>query len=231
MLRLEGEKAVDAVISAYTDVCCENVIQVEIHWFVRVFPQATFPQKDPFHALKLVMEETSGASHGLHVSFCRGLRNCLLKWDKTSVDKALNIFMKDERDGKKLVHEVAKSNMLETARYTEGVMNYIKSDRSLVEKEALELFDNIRSKDLVLAKSAKGANWPYQRYIKKEVEGIQRGTEAHLNNFLVHLQKGCYEDPLPVTEMNVTSKVEPQNIGQLRMPLKLIRLQGSYQHL
>jgi hypothetical protein len=25
--------------------------------------------------------------------------------------------------------------------------------------------------------------------------------------------------------------VEPQNIGQLRMPLKLIRLQGSYQHL
>jgi hypothetical protein len=135
--------------------------------------------------------------------------------------------MKDERGGKKLVREVAKSNMLETARYTEGIMNYIEGDRSLVEKVALELFDNIRSKDLALAKSAKGANRPYRRYIKKAVEGIQRGTEAHVNNFHVYLQKGCYEDPLPVTEMNVTSKVESQNIEQLRMPLKLIRLRGT----
>jgi hypothetical protein len=69
---------------------------------------------------------------------------------------------------------------------------------------------------LALAKSAKEANRPYcSRYIKKAVVGIQRGTEAHLNNFPVHLQKGCYEDPLPVTEMNVPSKVEAQNIKQL----------------
>jgi hypothetical protein len=73
MLRIEGEEAVKAAISAYSDVFCENVIQVAFHWFVKMFPGATHPQKDPFHGFKLVTDETAGANHCLHESFCRGL--------------------------------------------------------------------------------------------------------------------------------------------------------------
>ncbi len=170
--------------------------------------------------------ETAGANHCLHVSFCRGLRNCLLKWDKVSVNDALDIFMKDEKGGKGLVREVAKSNMLETRRYMEGIMNYVEHNRDLVENEAMEVFNNIKSKDMALAEAAKQAKRPYRSYIKKPVEGVQRGTEAHLENFLKHVQKGCYEDPLPVKEMNLPSKKELEN-RELKLPPKLIRLRGT----
>ena len=45
-----------------------------------------------------------------------------MKWDIVSGNESLDIFMKDKKGRKGLVHEVAKSNMLETAKYTEGIM-------------------------------------------------------------------------------------------------------------
>jgi hypothetical protein len=108
----------------------------------------------------------------------------------------------------------------------EGIMNYVEHNRDLVENEAMEVFNNIKSKDMALAEAAKQAKRPYRSYIKKPVEGVQRGTEAHLENFLKHVQKGCYEDPLPVKEMNLPSKKELEN-RELKLPPKLIRLRGT----
>jgi hypothetical protein len=85
--------------------------------------------------------------------------------------------------------------------------------------------NNIKSKDMAMAEEAKQAKMPYWSYIKKPVEGVQRGTKACLENFLEHMQKECYEHPLPVKEMNLPSKKELEN-SKLKLSPKLVRLRG-----
>jgi hypothetical protein len=226
MLRLGGQHSVDAVISAYSDVCCENVTDVEKHWYVRMFPNATSPRKDLFHGLKLVTEETVSGTHPLNAAFCKGLRDCFLKWDEDSVNEALAMFLKDDNGGKGLVHEVARSNMLQTRRYTEGIKNFVDDNREEAEKKALELYKTIAAQDTRMAEAAKREGKAYRRYLKQPIEGVQRGTEAHLENFLVHYQKGCFKDPLPIDEMNVPSKEVPDDTS-LKSPSRLIRKRGT----
>jgi hypothetical protein len=84
-----------------------------------------------------------------------------LKWDIVSGNESLDIIMKDKKGRKGLVHEVAKSNMLETHWYMEGIMNYVEHNRDLVENEARAVLNNIKSKDMAMAEEAKQAKMPY----------------------------------------------------------------------
>ena len=118
---------------------------------------ATSPQKDLFHGLKLVTDETGSGTHLLNASFCRGMQNCFLKCDENSVNELLDMFLKDNNGGKGLICEVAKSNMLQTYRYTEGIKNYVKDNREEAEKEALECYKTIAAQDMRMAEMAKGS--------------------------------------------------------------------------
>jgi hypothetical protein len=191
-----------------------------------MFPNATSPCEDIFHGLKSVTDGTAAGSHPLNASFCQGLRNCFLKWDESSLDEALDMYMKDENGGKGLVREVAKNNMLNTHWYTEGVMNYVEDNREEAEKEAKAFYEMIAAQDEQLADAAKQGGKNYQRFLKKRVQGVQRGTKAHLENFLVHYQKGCFKDPLPIKQMNVPFKEECNN-ASLKSPPRLICLCGT----
>jgi hypothetical protein len=136
------------------------------------------------------------------------------------------MFLKDDNGGKGLVHEVARSNMLQTRRYTEGIKNFVDDNREEAEKKALELYKTIAAQDTRMAEAAKREGKAYRRYLKQPIEGVQRGTEAHLENFLVHYQKGCFKDPLPIDEMNVPSKEVPDDTS-LKSPSRLIRKRGT----
>lgn len=103
----------------------------------------------------------------------------------------------------------------------------METNRSKAERDIWELFARIQAKDQWLAEQAKEKGQGYVRYLKPQLEGVQRGTEACVENFIVHLQKGCYEDLLSCEEMNLPAEQSTGAKTSSKKPAKLMRLRGT----
>jgi hypothetical protein len=87
---LGGQPAVDEVIAAFTDTCCQGKLLPETHCLTSIFPNCKrAPLKDPFHGVKGILNETTGFGHPLHETLRKGLWRIILKWDEESVKEGL----------------------------------------------------------------------------------------------------------------------------------------------
>jgi hypothetical protein len=59
-----------------------------------------------------------------------------------------------------------------------------------------------QSGGLAVGTSSKTEGKQYQLYFKLEIKVIPPGAEAAINNFIGHLEKGYFVDPLPCNEMS-----------------------------
>jgi hypothetical protein len=66
-----GQEHVDAVVAAYTDICCEGLKDPSKHWLADMWPCVKrAPLKDAKHAMLLVTDNASyGPSHNFHPFF------------------------------------------------------------------------------------------------------------------------------------------------------------------
>ena len=138
-----------------------------------------------WHGVEIVKRETAGFEHPLHEAFSRGLWNCLLKWESKSTDAALFHFRTHHQEGKKYrTPEAAREAMFKIERYKSSIYNYIDgagTDR--VVKDVRAHYSETKRLDLEYAEQCKQEGKGYRHYFKKNIQGIQLGAEAALENF------------------------------------------------
>jgi hypothetical protein len=101
VLRIGGEAEAEKLIAVYSDTCCQNHTNPKNHFITKTFPNCKrAPLKDVFHAIKLVLYETTGFGHSLHNAFRDGLWEAILKWERESEDVAVLHFMTHHDEGK-----------------------------------------------------------------------------------------------------------------------------------
>ena len=162
------------------------------------------PLKDAWHGVQVVSRETAGFGHPLHDAFIGGYLGLLLKWDQQSSDEALDHFMKHNENGKRIhSREVARVEMMRNERYKSSVDNYISAaDIPETVHGIKDLYLKTKALDLELENEALKKEKGYRRYFKPEIKGIQVGTEAAIENFISHVEKRCFVDPLPCNDMS-----------------------------
>jgi hypothetical protein len=119
MLRIGGEVEAKKLIAVYSDTCCQNKTNPNDHFITKIFPNCKrAPLKDVFHAIELVLYETTGFGHPLHNAFRDGLWGAILKWETESEDAAVLHFMKHHDEGKTIkAKTLALSLMRKYDRY------------------------------------------------------------------------------------------------------------------
>jgi hypothetical protein len=105
--------------------------------------------------------------------------------------------------------------------------NYVRHNLTAA-NDAMTHYGKIYKMDQDAATNARSQHKRYQKYFLDAIPGKRRGTEYEIQNFVYHLRKGCYRDPLPPEEM---SYVIPQtgkdaSSGTNKMPL-LRRKRGT----
>lgn len=189
----------------YFDLCCENGIDRTAHWFVRAWPNVTHaPMKDLFHATKMVTGPLSvrGPTHDLHTNFCQQLSLANLQFTEDSIRAAVTECGNEcpEIPSDRLRHEVVR-----TKRFKKKMYNFTPEiDVAALETETV--WARLKREDEMLRQEAAASNVKYQSYILSAVPHVRRGGEWEMQNFLLHLRKGCYADPLPPEEMSYVSK-------------------------
>jgi hypothetical protein len=210
---------------AYSDVCCENFNNRKEHWFAKLWPKATeAPFKDPFHGIKMVCDSTVGASHDLHNNFAAGMSNALFGFKMESIRDAV----KDLRGKNPTMNpEEAKAEVLRSGYYRKRMYNYVRHNLTAA-NDTMTLYNKTDQLDKEAATKARQQGNKYQKYFLGEIPGKRRGTEYEIQNFLYHLQKGCYRDPLPPEQMSykIPRTVKDTLDGTSKMPL-LRRKRGT----
>jgi hypothetical protein len=142
--RLGGQPAVDEVIAAYTDTCCQGRLDPESHFLTSLFPMCKrAPLKDVFHGVKGILNETTGFGHPLYESLRKGLWKAVFKWDEESVQEALAHFKQKDKDGQQLADICARDIMFEKKEYRESMYNYINEHATEVERDVRKLYKDI----------------------------------------------------------------------------------------
>lgn len=204
------------VIAAYDDVCCRNLDDPTDHYLPLMFKSCKrAPLKDAWHGVQVVLRETAGFGHPLHDAFAAGIWGLLLKWDQASSDEALDHFTQHNENGKRIrSRELARVEMMRNERYKSSVDNYISAaDISETVRGVKDLYLKTKAMDLELEREAGEKGDGYRRYFKREIKGIQAGSEAAIENFVSHLEKGCFVDPLPCSEMSYLKSSKVPNDG------------------
>jgi hypothetical protein len=215
ILRIGGQAAVDQVIAGYSDVCCQQLKDPQDHYSTKLFrcvERALI--KDPWHLVRGVLDETTGFSHPLYEPFRNMMWSNLLKWDKESEKEALAHFREYHEEGKRInTHELAREQMYKTAQYKNSIYNFIEPDGRKILNDTKAGYEKLKAQDLAMAAEAATDRKSYQYFFKKEVFGIQRGTQRALENYYSHLLKNCQQDLMPMHEMSYEAKKQQQDKG------------------
>jgi hypothetical protein len=224
--RARAAGKVDETKWAYSDVCCENYNNRQEHWFAKLWPKATeAPFKDPFHGIKMVCDSTVGPSHDLNNNFAAGMSNALFGFKEASIRDAV----KDLKSkNPHLNPEEARMEVLRSSHYRKRMYNFVRHNLSAA-NDAMTLYEKTKKLDEDAATNARSKGEKYQRYFLDRIPGKRRGTQYEIENFVYHLRKGCYRDPLPATEMSYeiprTVKKDASD-GTSKMPI-LQRKRGT----
>ena len=201
MLRLKGPEAVDKVIAVYSDTCCNNA-DPEQHWLLHFFPNCKrAPIKDVWHGIDLVSRSTVGPHHPLYDGFKSGLWNALLKWDKQSVDRALNSYLATDPQGKTFKGNrlLAKDEMFKSKPWRKRMKSFISdAQKDATANEVIDVYlKTVKlDKEARLAEQIKHNNY-LSLFTKTVAITGSLGTKDAIDNFVEHIRKGCFSDPLP----------------------------------
>ena len=200
---------------AYTDLCCEGHEDRTKHWFAKMFPNAQFaPIKDMFHATKMVTDNTRGTSHPLHEDFCRDLSACVLKFTESSIGNAVDELLQEQPS---LTREEARRTVLSTKKWKKKMYNYTGPIEEAAEA-IVARYQKLKNDDEELKRLAEMEQRGYQTYILKPIRGHRRGTDYEVDNFLKHLRRGCYNDPLTPEQMSYPAKTSKKRKREGKLP-------------
>jgi len=219
-----GEK-LKSVVAAYADVCCNDSSKDPTkHWITKLFPSMPrAPLKDAFHSQKKVTDSCN-QMNPLYDSFCKRLSKGMLGYDATSLALGVDAFRKE--NSVQLPTEAVIQLMLRKAAYKKALINYIKPPME-VELAARELHEEFREEEKKKAAVALIEGCKYVKLFTPAVEGIKRGSEREIENFIFHANNHCYEDPFPPEAMFVNDQAHPPTKGKCHlMPLYCLRGTG-----
>ena len=208
----------------YSDLCCEGLADRSSHWITKIWPNVTVaPRKDLFHALTMVNKSTRGPSHELHTGFTADLSAATLGFTEGSKKDAIDEYLR-EHPG--VPRDSAYRTVLSTKKWKSKMYNYTLPIEH-AEKECHRIYAKLEEDDEELAEVARSNNEGYARYIRKPVKGVQRGTKYEMENFLIHLRKGCYQDEFPPHQMSYPKKPATARAGHPEKLPKLGRKRGT----
>jgi hypothetical protein len=219
------------VVHAYSDTCCgDSPKDPTKHWLGWIYPNVKrAPGKDAFHGCKMITGSTN-PKHELHDAFCKRVSKLVLQNDQDSEDAAFAAYQKSV--DKSSDRELARRHMLSNNSYKKCIMNA--SVPSVVAvRRANELYDEFKKKDDDLRQASifQHGEHHYKAYFTKEIHGKQRGTKNEIDNFIYHSKNGCYDDPLPTSEMFVPDMAHLPVKGNGLMPLFNLRGSGMVESL
>jgi hypothetical protein len=186
-----GMQHVQKVIAAYTDTCCCNLKNPSKHWFAIIWPNATrAPLKDPLHGMMQVTRTVDKDSE-IHQPFCSELSGCLIENDFNSYRDITREYMTEYRD----------ATVVQARKFVASMPTW----RSRVYKQSVKRSDSISRINTLYIKTDEAnskliADGEPPFFTNKSRH--KRGTKAEFDNLKEHVQKGCYEDPLPCREMS-----------------------------
>ncbi len=190
-----GNGATQAVVYGYSDLCCEGWNDVTKHWFPQIWPNVkSAPKRDMFHALKMVTDATFGNKHPLHNKFCADLAQTVLPYSEASIKQVLPLVKKENPA---FTEETCREVALKSGSKWKTKLKRYVVERNEGDADVRALYRQLKEDD----KQLKARGDAPRSYIKKAVQGFQRGTDFEVENFLNHWNKGCCEDPLPPEDM------------------------------
>lgn len=196
-----GPEYVNRVKFGYSDICCEGLKDRRDHWFVKMWPSVeTAPFKDMFHAHKMVTGPTSvrGATHDLHANFCRALSAATLQFTEASIKLGVEQYCAKNPG---IQAEQARLSVVQENEWRKKMYNFTvpKLESS---SQCRTLWAKLKVDEERMRQEAERDGRQYQYYILTAVVGKRRGGDLEMKNFIEHLEKGCYEDPLPPEDMS-----------------------------
>ena len=148
------------------------------------------------HSKKKLFDSTRGKDHELHLSFTSSICDACMKYDEESTKHIYKLFEKDNKEKQCFMPEIGIPSMLQQEKYCTKIYNYV-ADKKEMECLLTTCYDKLQEDDYQLEQEALYKQKGYLHYIRKAVPGVQRGTKSKLNNMLLHICKGCYQDSLP----------------------------------
>lgn len=200
-----GPQHVNHVRFGYSDLCCEGLNDRADHWFVKMWPSVlTAPLKDMFHAHKMVTGPGSvrGSGHDLHANFCRDLSAATLQFTEESIRLAVAQYC--AQNPEVLPDRARESVMLEKS-WRKKMYNFTTPTAEAASK-CRALWAKLKVDEEKLRQETEKSNKQYQYYILTPIADKRRGGDWEMQNFIRHLEKGCYEDPLPPERMSYPLK-------------------------
>jgi hypothetical protein len=204
---------------AYSDLCCEGLLDRKNHWFAKMWPSATeAPFKDPFHGIKMVTDSTAGPTHDLNANFSLGVTMIIFGYLESSIKAAIAEIQKEHTH---LREWEARREVLKSSTWRAKMYNFTR-DGPTAANRMRSLYKETKEQDDKMYKQAKDEGRKYLRYFKDEIPGKRRGTEKEVLNLIRHLELGCYRDPLPAEEMSYA--IPQKNIdGNTKIKMKTLR--------
>jgi hypothetical protein len=146
--------------------------------------------------------------HELLIPFTDMLSSVLLKWDETSINQQVSYYCKKRG---KMSPDLAQKEMVKDKTIKCCIKNFALEPEPM-EKELWKASKTIQEEDVRGASEANKTSKHYLRFYLPAQTNRKRkklGTKDSMKNLLIHVVKGCCNDPLPVDEMNIA--LDPTN--------------------
>jgi hypothetical protein len=188
----QGAKSVNDVIGCYDDLGSANLKDPKQHWVTKIWSNVTrVPRKDAFHGMKLVTNSTDGASHPLHESFCQDFTDCILFFEKSSIEAAAKQYVRENPNTRM---EVTWMEGIKLKRWKQKMYNQSRY-RAVAARKVHQTLDKFKEEDKKYV--AKGF-WSYFRMATPK----SQSTEQEIEAFISYIERGDYEDPLQWKHMS-----------------------------
>jgi hypothetical protein len=207
-------KPVENVVAAFSDTCCDGNRDPSAHWITAIWPGCLrAPYADIFHAQKRITEATT-PHHELSPLFCSLVSKSFLRFDESSADHVVAHYM--QRTKSNFTHDVAIEKMLQIRLYKKKVKNFTPHNTKI--EEALQCaYTTIETEDRKRRQEAERNGEVYMPLLQSPKKAVRRGTKQEIENVLVHVRRGCCQDPFNLEEINVPVDPEADYPDYIRM--------------
>ena len=182
----------EAVKAAYSDTCCQGLKDPTTHWITQVFPNVPrAPYRDNFHAMKKVTDATQ-PHHELQVPFTQYMKGAFTAYDEQSKSHVAGLYRKKSKHVVSL--EVAKEQVVKQRDYQRKIKK-LNPDKATIRQRIEEAWTKITMEDQGLKDTAQLKGEGYLPFILSAKKGVWLGTRKEVDNLLVHIDKGCCDNP------------------------------------
>jgi nitrogenase subunit NifH len=117
---------------------------------------------------------------------------CFLQFDDSSKKHVVAHFK--QRTTSNLTTEVAIDQMLKDRRCKKTVKIYTPSNAE-TENALQRAYTTIENEDMKCKQEAELNNEGYMPLLQSSKQGVRRGTKHEIENILIHVRRGCCQDP------------------------------------